>query len=130
MDRRRLLAGMAATAFAGGAARAGERHSQRPAPADRKFTSPAVDACILPTKARSKDPHLGWLFETCFPTTLDPTARVGDGDAFVIPGDIDAMWLRDSSAQVWPYLPLARGDDALVTLFRGLIARQARCILI
>src|SRR6185503_10233803 len=45
-------------------------------------------------------------------------------------GDIDAMWLRDSSAQVWPYLPFAKGDRVLRDLFEGLIHRQARCILI
>jgi len=46
----------------------------------------------------------------------------------VITGDIEAMWLRDSSAQVAPYLPLAKQDRALQRLFHGLIRRQARCI--
>lgn len=129
MNRRTLLAGMAASAFMAGHARA-ELPSGRPAPADRKFASPAVEACIAATRARIKDPDLATLFETCFPNTLDTTVTVSDGDTFVITGDIDAMWLRDSSAQVWPYLPLAKGDDALTALYRGLIQRQAKCILI
>ncbi len=80
------------------------------------------------------DPELAWLFENCYPNTLDTTVRVsGDGtqlDTFIITGDIDAMWLRDSACQVWPYLPLAKDDGDLRRMYRGLIARQARCIAI
>ncbi|MFO7768024.1 MAG: glycoside hydrolase family 125 protein, partial [bacterium] len=78
------------------------------------------------------DPELAWLFENCFPNTLDTTVefstREGKPDTFVITGDIEAMWLRDSSAQVWPYLPLARQDPALRELLEGVIRRQTRCI--
>jgi meiotically up-regulated gene 157 (Mug157) protein len=80
------------------------------------------------------DPELAWMFANCYPNTLDTTVRMGteEGkpDAFVITGDIPCLWLRDSSAQVWPYLPLAKGDPQLQALFTGLIARQARCLLI
>ena len=86
--------------------------SRRPPLAQRKFTSPAVEARIEELKKTIGDPELAWMFENCFPNTLDTTVRIGqlDGkpDTFVITGDIDAMWLRDSTAQVWPYLPLAR----------------------
>ena len=40
------------------------------------------------------------------------------------------MWLRDSSAQVWPYLALARKTSGLRALLEGVIRRQTRCILI
>jgi meiotically up-regulated gene 157 (Mug157) protein len=40
------------------------------------------------------------------------------------------MWLRDSSAQVWPYLQFARRDKPLRLLLEGVIRRQARCLLI
>ncbi len=54
------------------------------------------------------------MFENCFPNTLDTTVEFGSKngkpDTFGITGDIHAMWLRDSSAQVWPYLPLAKED--------------------
>ena len=129
MNRRSVLAGLAAGALAAGSARAA-LPSARPALAARTFVSPAVEACIAATKAKIHDPDIATLFENCFPNTLDTTVTVADGDTFVITGDIDAMWLRDSSAQVEPYLPLAKNDRALTTLFRGLIARQARCILI
>lgn len=107
---------------------------RRPAAADRKFTSPAVEAEIARVSAAVGDAELAWLFANCFPNTLDTTAEVGlvdsKPDAFVITGDIPCLWLRDSSAQVQPYLPLAKNDEALRKLLRGLIARQARCILI
>jgi meiotically up-regulated gene 157 (Mug157) protein len=108
--------------------------SKRPAPADRKFTSDAVEATIARVKRSIGDPELGWLFENCFPNTLDTTVRVGsiDGrpDTFVVTGDIDAMWLRDSTAQVWPYLPLAKDDAKLRALLAGVVNRQTRCVLL
>lgn len=108
--------------------------SRRPPVAQRKFTSAAVEREIARVKARIRDPRLAWLFENCYPNTLDTTVHTGtlDGkpDTFIVTGDIDAMWLRDSSAQVWPYLPLAAHDEALQRMYRGLIRRHARCILI
>src|SRR5258707_14679662 len=47
-----------------------------------------------------------------------------------ITGDINAMWLRDSTAQVTPYLPFAREDKKLKEMIAGVINRQTRCILI
>jgi len=106
--------------------------SQRPPVGKRKFTSAAVEKLLAQTKARIADPELAWMFENCFPNTLDTTVNVGtlDGkpDTFIVTGDIDAMWMRDSSAQVWPYVQLAKQDKALQQLFRGLIHRHVRCI--
>ena len=51
-------------------------------------------------------------------------------DTYVITGDIDAMWLRDSAAQVWPYLPLIKQDPRLGKLVAGVINRQTRNILL
>ncbi len=108
--------------------------SKRPAVADRKFRSAAVEAYIAETKRRIGDPAMAALFENCYPNTLDTTVEPGtfEGkpDTAVITGDIAAMWLRDSSAQVWPYLPLAKQDEKLRALLEGVIRRQARCILI
>ncbi|WP_044560000.1 glycoside hydrolase family 125 protein [Azospirillum sp. B4] len=108
--------------------------SRRPAATARGYASPAVEAVIKDARAAIADPELYWLFQNCYPNTLDTTVSMGtlDGgpDAFVITGDIPCLWLRDSAAQVWPYLPLARRDAALRQLCQGLIRRQARCILI
>jgi uncharacterized protein len=111
-----------------------EFESKRPIPANRKFVSDAVEAKIKEVKSFISDDELGWLFENCFPNTLDTTVnyRVIDGrpDTFVITGDINAMWLRDSSAQVWPYIPLTKDDKKLKELVAGVINKQTKCILI
>ncbi len=108
--------------------------SNRPAPGDRKFVSKAVEREIDRVSALIKDPELAWLFQNCFPNTLDTTVFMGSAqghdDAFVITGDIDALWLRDSAAQLRPYLHLVRGDAHLSSVYRGLIRRHARCVLI
>jgi uncharacterized protein len=110
------------------------RATGRPKPADRHFHSEAVEQYIRKIRARIPDPELAQLFENCFPNTLDTTVEPGtfEGapDTAVITGDIAAMWLRDSSAQVWPYLPLTAEDERLRALIEGVIRRQARCILI
>ena len=108
--------------------------SHRPPPDQRRFISRAVEETIGRVKAAIGDPELAWLFENCFPNTLDTTVdySIANGvpDTFVITGDIEAMWLRDSTAQVWPYLPLADGDVHLQNLLAGVIRRQTKCILI
>ena len=108
--------------------------SRRPLPQDRKFSSEAVETYITSICRRIGDPQLADLFANCFPNTLDTTIQPGtfEGhpDTVVLTGDIAAMWLRDSSAQVWPYLPLASKDRSLRDLLEGVIRRQVRCLLI
>lgn len=108
--------------------------SLRPPTDKRHFVSKAVEAAIEAAKPQIKDEKLRWMFGNCFPNTLDTTVKYrvknGKPDTFVITGDIDAMWLRDSAAQVWPYLPLMKDDKELQLLVAGLINRQAECIRI
>lgn len=107
---------------------------ERPPIHKRNFTSQSIEQTIVRVKSKIKDPKLAWMFENCFPNTLDTTVQFkmnnGKPDTFVITGDIDAMWLRDSSAQVWPYLPLAKKDAQLKAMLAGVINRQTQCILI
>lgn len=85
-------------------------------------------------KQKVADPQLGAIFERCFPNTLDttvyPETRNGVPDTYVVTGDIDAMWLRDSSAQMWPYLRFAREDKRLAALIEGVVRRQTRMVLL
>lgn len=108
--------------------------SRRPQPADRHFQSAAVEQYIRRIRTHIADPELSQMFANCFPNTLDTTVEPGSfegkPDTVVITGDIAAMWLRDSSAQVWPYLPMAAEDERLRALLEGVIRRQTRCLLI
>lgn len=65
------------------------------------------------------------LFENTFPNTLDTTIKWFNDDlTFVVTGDIEAEWLRDSSNQFKAYLPLVGKDPALQNLTRGVINLQ------
>ena len=136
MNRRDFINSAAAAAVGtlwSGTARAAAFESRRPAPGQRRFRSTAVDA-LIDRVSRDLEPELAWMFGNCFPNTLDTTVfakeREGRPDTYVITGDIDAMWLRDSSAQVHPYLPLCREDAALSRMIEGLIRRHAACLLL
>jgi len=108
--------------------------SKRPALKDRKFVSKAVEAKLAEVKSAIKDKELAWMFENCYPNTLDTTVEIGTRngklDSFVITGDIHALWLRDSTAQVTPYLSLVSEDKDLQNLIKGLIHRQAYSVLL
>jgi meiotically up-regulated gene 157 (Mug157) protein len=108
--------------------------TNRPALNERKFTSKAVEETIKRVKQKIKDPKLARMFENCYPNTLDTTVNFklidGKPDTFVITGDIHAMWLRDSTAQVWPYLSLTKEDNQLKRMVAGLVNRQTECVLI
>ena len=107
--------------------------TKRPPFEKRSFTSDEVEKSIIKIKPEITDRKLAWMFENCYPNTLDTTVdyEVIDGkpDTFIITGDIDAMWLRDSTAQVWPYMPLIVRDDKLRDMIKGLINRQMKCVL-
>lgn len=110
--------------------------TQRPPSPDRLFVSEAVERCIEAVSGElALVPRLAWMFGNCFPNTLDTTVSYtklpdGEDDTFVYTGDIPAMWLRDSAAQVWPYVRFAKEDEKLQALIRGVILRQLKCICI
>lgn len=125
--------------------------SNRTSPMKRKFNSSLVNHKIQTLQRQQpwmKDPRVATLFSNCFPNTLDTTVvRATFNDSFVITGDIDAMWLRDSTNQVLPYVSLVAEEvrllrlstptkspplnsPELVRLFTGLVRRQLRSVLI
>ena len=107
---------------------------ERPSAADRCARSEAIERRIRTAAALIADPDLRRLLEGTLPNTLDTTVITAGTDdrpdTFVITGDIDAMWLRDSTAQTWPYLSSVRDDADLDRLIRGVIRRQANQILL
>ena len=106
---------------------------RRPAPEKRLFRSEAVEAEIERVCGLLTNDRLRWMFRNCFPNTLDTTVHYredaeGNPDTYVYTGDIPAMWLRDSGAQVWPYVQLCTADPALQKMIAGVIRRQFKLI--
>ena len=109
--------------------------SRRPAEGDRLFTSEKIEQVIDEVTSQMTNPKLAWMFRNCFPNTLDTTVHYrddkdGNPDTFVYTGDIHAMWLRDSGAQVWPYVQFAAQDEHLRRMIAGVINRQFLSITI
>ena len=110
-----------------------EYADQRPAPEKRLFRSEAVEKEIARVCGLLTNERIRWMFRNCFPNTLDTTVHYredeeGNPDTYVYTGDIPAMWLRDSGAQVWPYVQLCGGDPALQRMIAGVIRRQFKLI--
>ncbi len=106
---------------------------QRPAAEERLFRSEAGEQEIARVCGLLTNERLRWMFANCFPNTLDTTVHYredeeGNPDTYVYTGDIPAMWLRDSGAQVWPYVQLCGNDPALQKMIAGVIRRQFRLI--
>ncbi|KKK19153.1 DUF1237 domain protein [Aspergillus rambellii] len=121
---------------------------QRPASECRTFNSSAVEQVIEDVTSRMVDKDLAQLFRNAFPNTLDTTIRWHtDGatastrkskksgaqwqgaQSFVVTGDINAEWLRDSTNQLTNYLTLAKNDQSLYNLILGAINTQAEFVI-
>ncbi len=80
-------------------------------------------------KLKVKYPDLAPFFKGCFLNTIETTVtKLDDGGYFVITGDIPAMWLRDSTAQLTHYIRYANEDESLKEIIRSVIARQAEFV--
>ncbi|KAI4227501.1 MAG: hypothetical protein L6R36_002341 [Xanthoria steineri] len=125
---------------------------QRPSPHCRTFSSPLVEKVIDDVTSRMKDPDLARIFENAFPNTLDTTVRWHDdgktaksrkhkgndleeeahwdgAQSFIVTGDINAEWLRDSTNQLTQYQALAKKDKQLESLILGAINTQAEFVI-
>ena len=69
------------------------------------------------------------LVKNCFLNTIETTVKQTGDDYFVITGDIPAMWLRDSTAQIMHYVRYAGENESLQEIIEGVIRRQARMVL-
>ena len=88
-------------------------------------TQPVFDR--LTALGRNK---LAQMYRACFRSTWDTTLQRADGTVFLVTGDIPAMWLRDSSAQVYHYVPHAGKYREVSEAILGLLERQFRYIIL
>ena len=108
------------------------RNGSRPAVDKRTFVSEEIEKYIKEVTSKIKDVDIANIFTNCYPNTLDTTVDYNESnkDTFIITGDIKAMWLRDSSFQVYPYLKHCNKDKHLNSMMLGLFNRQIKCILL
>ncbi|MBR8802592.1 glycoside hydrolase family 125 protein [Porphyromonas levii] len=131
---RKVLLGIALGAMAM-VALAGDFQSKRPKLSDRLFSSAVVEADIVRLQNLITHEKLSWMVGNCLPNTLDTTVHYrldaeGKPETFVFTGDIAAMWLRDSGAQVWPYLRYAHSDAKVRSMLEGVIRMQLKQIIL
>lgn len=81
-------------------------------------------------KIKKHSPKLAELYKNCYPNTLETATEIlDDGKVFVLTGDIPAMWLRDSTAEVSHYIPLASDNHSIRSIISGVIRKQREYIL-
>lgn len=128
---------------------------QRPSEHCRTFQSEAVEKIIEDMNKNILDKDLARIFENAFPNTLDTTVRwhvdgispsiPGDGTqipmhmvgderwsgahSFIVTGDINAEWLRDSTNQLAQYQALTKKDDKIERLILGAVNTQAEFVI-
>ena len=91
----------------------------------------AVDSHIekYAPKIEKFSPHLAEMYRVCYPSTIySAVKKMSDSTYFVITGDIPAMWLRDSTAQVSNYVSLCKDCEEARELIKGVIRRQSHYI--
>ncbi|TDW83985.1 hypothetical protein EV137_6788 [Kribbella pratensis] len=77
------------------------------------------------------DDVIAEMFERSMAGNLPAVAeRLPDGTTFVLTGDIPAMWLRDSAAQLRPYLLLCKDDPGLQDVLIGVLHRQLEYVVL
>ena len=106
--------------------------NSRPPYDKRTFHSEIINNYIESLEPKFKDKILYKIFANCYPNTLDTTIDFNEekNETFVITGDIQAMWLRDSSLQIYPYLKHCVKDKKLSNMIKGLFNKQISYILL
>ena len=75
---------------------------------------------------RKLDGNACAIFRSAFTDTWKRAIKWYDEDhsVYVITGDIPLMWLRDSAAQVWPYVRFASSSVPVQAMLEGVLRRM------
>lgn len=105
---------------------------QDPAGLDPARLDPVIVATLRGAADRVRTAsgrRVGDLVEAALLRTLADTITLADdGTAFVITGDIPAMWMRDSTTQLTPYLRFLGSCPPLADLVAAVVRRQLACL--
>ncbi len=105
--------------------------SLRPSPEIQTFSAASVEKLIAEVSSAIADSELAWLFGNCLPNTLIRLSRTiretfpirSSSPVIYLPCGLEIRRLR-----IWPFLPLAKEDDALRVLLEGMLRRQAQSV--
>lgn len=89
--------------------------------------TPALERVV--NGVTTHDDELDEVLRRCFTNTWETTVHRKPDSTFVLTGDIPALWLRDSAAQVRPYIFVARHDRELAEALKELVAFHAPAVL-
>ena len=105
--------------------------NSRPPYEKRTFNSLEIDNYLQSLEKKFNNPILYKIFSNCYPNILHITVDYNSDkkETFIITGDIKAMWLRDSSLQIYPYLKHCSKDKDLSNMIKGLFKKQIMFIL-
>ena len=93
----------------------------------KSYVTPTVHEFVEKINERCGEKHanLAKIFDITYTNTLETTLEEDQNhNVFVLTGDIPAMWQRDSTAQLRPYLIMAQSDPEIAELILKVVKRQ------
>lgn len=91
---------------------------------------PIIEEVIRKLKSKTTDENIIMTFEKCLKNGYQTTFKYEEGKTFVLTGDIEAMWFRDSVMQMLPYLRMINDSPEIKELCKGMIETHKQQFII